>query len=347
MAVRLQMKLGVVAEAERLEDSPDTVAVVEPTIGATIRSKGSLYVVVSGIGRARRLQEATRLVADAVQGEYYYDESAGLIACLEKSIRTANRKLAASSDRLGLGDAAGSLGLGVAVVRGSELYVTTVGPVEAYLVHQAHLLTLPDPNADTVLPADELAPHIWRGEVGTGDTLVLVSRNMMAVLGTDELKDALNTLHPQAAMEQVHARFAAAGGTGSDGAIAIEAAEISSTSQRAAWRPSGRPSRWPASPIARRSRLPTRSGAAWPQSARGPPAPARPPAVPPGAPSAASRTSSRGAGPNTGGSRPRRRAGNHNGGPPSPCCPLSRSPRLWALCSGWSGGLAAAAPSTR
>jgi serine/threonine protein phosphatase PrpC len=233
MAVRLQMKLGVVAEAERLEDSPDTVAVVEPTIGATTRSKGSLYVVVSGMGRSRRLQEATRLVADTVQGEYYYDESAGLIACLEKAIRTANRKLAANGDRLGLGgDGGGSIGLGVAVVRGSELYVTTVGPVEAYLVHQAHLLTLPDPNADIALPADDLSPHIWRGEVAAGDTLVLVSRNITATLGTDELKDAINTLHPQAAMERAHARFVAAGGTGSDGAIAIEAVEVSSTSQR-------------------------------------------------------------------------------------------------------------------
>jgi hypothetical protein len=233
MAVRLQMKLGVVAEAERLEDSPDTVAVVEPTIGATTRSKGSLYVVVSGTGRSRRLQEATRLVADTVQGEYYYDESAGLIACLEKAIRTANRKLAANGDRLGLGgDGGGSIGLGVAVVRGSELYVTTVGPVEAYLVHQAHLLTLPDPNADIALPADDLSPHIWRGEVAAGDTLVLVSRNITATLGTDELKDAINTLHPQAAMERAHGRFVAAGGTGSDGAIAIEAVEVSSTSQR-------------------------------------------------------------------------------------------------------------------
>jgi len=233
MAVRLQMKLGVVAEAERLEDSPDTVAVVEPTIGATSRSKGSLFVVVSGVGRARRLQEATRLVADTVQGEYYYDESAGLIACLEKAIRAANRKLAANRDRLGLGsDGGGSVGLGVAVVRGSELYVTTAGPVEAYLVHQAHLLTLPEPNAGIGLPADDLAPHIWRGEVAPGDTLVLVSRNITATLGTSELKDAINTLHPQAAMERVHGRFTAAGGAGSDGAIAIEAVEISSTSQR-------------------------------------------------------------------------------------------------------------------
>ncbi len=233
MAVRLQMKLGVVAEAERLEDSPDTVAVIEPTIGATSRSKGSLYVVVSGLGRARRLQEATRLVADTVQGEYYYDESAGLVACLEKAIRAANRKVAASRDRLGLGsDGGGSLGVGVAVVRGCELYVTTAGPVDAYLVHQAHLLTLPGPNAGVDLPAEDLAPQIWRGEVGAGDTLALVSRNITATLGTDELKDALNTLHPQAAMERVHARFAAAGGAGSDGAIAIEAVEVLATSQR-------------------------------------------------------------------------------------------------------------------
>ena len=233
MAVRLQMKLGVVAEADRLQDSPDTVAIVEPTIGATLRSKGSLYVVVSGIGRARKLQEATRLVADSLQGEYYYDESAGLIACLEKAIRTANRKLGANRERLGLGSAAGaSVGLGVAVVRGSELYVATAGPVDAYLVHQAHLLTLPQPNADLGLPADELAPQIWRGEISAGDTLVLSSRNLTHTIGTDELKDAVNTLHPQAAMEQVHRRFAAGGGTGSDGALAIEAAEVSSTSQR-------------------------------------------------------------------------------------------------------------------
>ena len=233
MAVRLQMKLGVVAETERLEDSPDTVAIVEPTIGATLRTKGSLFVVVAGTGRARRLQEATRLVADTVQGEYYYDESAGLVVCLEKAIRTANRKLAANRERLGLGSSAdGPLGLGVAVVRGTELYVMTAGPVDAYLVHQAHLLTLPDPDAGRGLPADGLAPQIWRGEIGAGDTLVLASRNLTATLGTDDLKDAVNTLHPQAAMEQLHRRFLAAGGTGSDGALAIEAAEVSATSQR-------------------------------------------------------------------------------------------------------------------
>ena len=147
MAVRLQMKLGVVAEAERLEDSPDTVAVVEPTIGATARSKGSLYVVVAGLGaRAGASGEATRLVADTVQGEYYYDESAGLVVCLEKAIRAGEpaprRPARAARPRRPTRPARSALG--VAVVRGNELYVVTAGPVEAYLVRQAHLLTLPD-----------------------------------------------------------------------------------------------------------------------------------------------------------------------------------------------------------
>ncbi len=253
MAVRLQIKLGVVAEAERLEGSPDTVIVVEPTIGATTRMKGSLYIVAAGIGRSRRLQEATRLVADAVQAEYYYDESAGLVACLEKAIRTGNRRLAAQRDRLGLSSGGGgSLGLGVAVVRGSELYVAAIGPVQAFLVHQAHLLTLPDVDGEGGLPVDDLAPKIWRGEVVAGDTLALVSRNLATAVGTDALKDAVNTMHPQAAMEHIHRAFVDSGGSGSDGGLLLEAAEIAATARRGRLVPvrppeplAGRPDRSP------------------------------------------------------------------------------------------------------
>ena len=47
MAVRLQMKLGVVAEHDRLADSPDTLVVVEPSVGSVARSKGHLYLLVT------------------------------------------------------------------------------------------------------------------------------------------------------------------------------------------------------------------------------------------------------------------------------------------------------------
>jgi hypothetical protein len=55
---------------------------------------------------------------------------------------------------------------------------------------------------------------------------MLVSPNVVGALGADVLKDALVTLHPQSAVEQLTARFRAGGGTGSDGALVIEAAEI-------------------------------------------------------------------------------------------------------------------------
>ncbi len=235
MAVRLQMKLGVVAEEDRLQDSPDTTVVVEPTVGSTTRSKGSLYLVVTGSADHQRARDATRLVAETIRDEYFYDESAGIQVVLTKAVRSANRRLLAQRERLGFGpvtDEPGPIGLGVAVVRANELYVVTIGPVDAFMVRQARLLTLPDPHRERGLPTKDIAPQVWRGEIGVGDTVALVSSNVTACVGLDDLRDALVTLHPRSAMEHVHHRFIAADGSGSDAAIAIEAAEVASTYKR-------------------------------------------------------------------------------------------------------------------
>src|SRR4030088_1917779 len=45
------------------------------------------------------------------------------------------------------------------------------------------------------------------------------------------------SLHPQSAMEHLHHRFVAADGTGSDGALAVEATEVSSTARQRALGP--------------------------------------------------------------------------------------------------------------
>jgi hypothetical protein len=236
MAVRIQLKLGAVAEQDRLPDSPDTVVVVEPSVGSVARSKGHLYLLVTSRKAGNRGRDATRLAAETIRNEYYYDESAGIRVCLEKAIGAANKRLAHQRDRLGLGavDGTGPIGVAVAVVRGNELYVATVGPAEAYLIRQARLSTLPDPHRERGLPASDLEPDVWRGEISVGDSLVLISPNVMARLGPDELKDAMVTLHPQSAMEHLHHRFAAADGNGSDGAIAFEATEVTTTQKRRA-----------------------------------------------------------------------------------------------------------------
>jgi hypothetical protein len=226
------MKLGYVAEQDRLPDSPDTVAPFEPTIGAISRSKGSLYLLVTGRTAGPRFGELTRQVAETIHREYYYDESAGIAVCLSKAIKAANKKLGHQRDRLADDETNGPIGVAAAVVRGNELYVVTVGPAEAYLIRQARLSTLPDPHRERGLPTTEIEPDVWRGEVSVGDSVVLASPNLVARLGPDELKDAMVTLHPQSAMEHLHHRFIAADGSGSDGAIAFEATEVSATTKQ-------------------------------------------------------------------------------------------------------------------
>ncbi|MEZ0240608.1 MAG: hypothetical protein ACAH65_07415 [Chloroflexota bacterium] len=228
MAHRLQMKLGVVPEGERTPDSPDTVVHVEPTLGSQARSKGHLYLLVTCRRPGPKSREATRLVADAIRSEYYYDESAGIRVCIVKSILAANKRLAHVRDRLALGrdGQPGPIGVAIAVIRDNELYVCTVGPAEAYLSRGARLSTLPDPHRDRGLPSAELEPDVWRGDINVGDQLVLVSPNLLSSLGPEELQDALVALHPQSAMEHIHQLFVTGGGHGSDAAIAIEAGEV-------------------------------------------------------------------------------------------------------------------------
>ena len=231
MAVRLQMKLGVISEPDRASDSPDTIVVVEPSVGSVARSKGHLYLIVTSTIASARAQEATQLAAETIRGEYYYDESAGIRVCIEKAIASANKRLGHQRERLGLHGTEdnGPIGIAIAVVRGNELYVATIGPAEAYLIRQARLSTLPDPHRERGLPTSAFEPDVWRGEISVGDSLVLVSPNVMSRLGPDELKDAMVTLHPQPAMEHLHHRFVAADGTGSDAMIAFEATEVAST----------------------------------------------------------------------------------------------------------------------
>ena len=57
MAARLKLKLGIVAEHDRLDDSPDTLVVVEPSVGSVARSKGNLYLLVTSRTSSRHALE--------------------------------------------------------------------------------------------------------------------------------------------------------------------------------------------------------------------------------------------------------------------------------------------------
>ena len=112
---RLQMKLGVVPDAERAPEPPDTARHVEPRVGAQTRTKGHLFLLVTSRVPGARARDATRLVADSIRSEYYYDESAGIRVCLVKSIQVANKRLAHARERGALGNGPGPIGVGLAV----------------------------------------------------------------------------------------------------------------------------------------------------------------------------------------------------------------------------------------
>jgi hypothetical protein len=225
MASRLQIKFGLVAEEDRLSSSSDALIVTEPTTGSKARTKGSLYLITTSRQLGGRTRAACRLVADSIRREYYYDESAGIAIVLEKAIRASNRRLRHSREGAGL--PVGAIGIALAVVRSNELYVATCGDADGYLVRSARLL-MPEHESGTGLPAtDSLKVDVWRGEFSVGDSLVLCSRNLVEMVGTEELKNAVVTLHPQSAAEHLHHLFVAAGGEGSDAVLAIEATEVS------------------------------------------------------------------------------------------------------------------------
>jgi hypothetical protein len=90
------MKLGVIAEPDRSPDSPDTVVVVEPTIGAIARSKGHLYLVVSSTIASARAQEATQLAAETIRGRR---RRSSLPRRSGASTTTTNRPGSASASR--------------------------------------------------------------------------------------------------------------------------------------------------------------------------------------------------------------------------------------------------------
>ncbi|MGH2407903.1 MAG: hypothetical protein ACRDF7_07500, partial [Candidatus Limnocylindrales bacterium] len=229
MAVRLHLKIGIVPGSDRLPTSPDAVIHREPETGSAIRTKGNLYgLVCVRPGATGRVAEAAAAVGATIRERYYYDESAGIPVLLQKAILSANQQL--RHGREGNGLAPGIMGVCVAVVRGHELYVATIGDADAYLVRQARLLSLPDAERGDGLPATgDPRVGVWRGEIAVGDSLLLVSGNVTRVVGTEEYKNALVTLHPQSAVEHLHHLFVAAGGDGSDTMLAVEAAEAPAT----------------------------------------------------------------------------------------------------------------------
>jgi serine/threonine protein phosphatase PrpC len=239
MTNRLATRLGLPAPEDRLPGALDLVRVHEPATGSLARTKGSLFLLAQLTGGDSHLARAAAEALEQLEHDYYYDLSAGSLGALGKALANANRRLYHQRGRLGIPRRSGVSIIAMAV-RGREAHVAKLGPAAAVILREGRMYELPPPPAvyeedprvrerrvaATLGEALEITPYTWHGELAPGDRLALVSRNLATVVGVEELKEALLTLRPSAAVEHVERLFQIRGGKGSDGILAIEITEL-------------------------------------------------------------------------------------------------------------------------
>jgi serine/threonine protein phosphatase PrpC len=236
-------KLGSTADVR--PGSPDVILASEPTLGATLRTKGRFYFLceVARQHGTNAAADLAREVADLARQEYYYDLSAGIEVSLRKALRQANRRAAQR-----LRDQRGRIALhcACAVVVNNELYAARIGTAQVFLVRRARLFLPGDEpgeladfvhrtttrEAPSLGSVADVLPDVWRQSVEPGDTLILAAGGLIEGLGAEALKNAAVTLHPRAAAEHVHNRAVADGVTGSIAALFIEITASSSAAAR-------------------------------------------------------------------------------------------------------------------
>ena len=242
MSNRLATRIGLLAGEERAPDALDLVRFRQPTMGAEVRTKGSLFLLAQVTGGDGALGRAAAEALEAIERDYYYDLSAGATGSISKALAGANRLLYHQRARLGL-TRRGSVSVAALVVREREGHVAKLGPAAAVIVRQGRMFELPPPPsveeedprlrgrlvAESLGEALEIQPYTWQGELAADDRLALLSRNVAQVVGVEEVQRALTTLRPSAAVEHLHQLFQIRGGRGSDGMLAIELFDLPAT----------------------------------------------------------------------------------------------------------------------
>ena len=242
MSNRLATRIGLPSAEERPADAFDLAAFHEPSVGALARTKGSLFLLAQLTGGSASLAKAAQEALDAIQRDYYYDLSAGVVVSLAKALAGANRRLYHARKRLGIPRRSGVSVVAV-VIRGHEAHAAKLGPASAVIVRDGRMYEVPPPPAvteedprirrrrvaATLGEALEVEPYTWQGALAPGDRIALVSRHFAHTVGVEELKGAIGSMRPAQAVEHLQHLFAIRGGSGSDGILAVEVTELPST----------------------------------------------------------------------------------------------------------------------
>ena len=182
------------------QETSDLIEVVDPPSRFMPEArKGQLIVAVEAEGDVSRGRSACAVVAQALRGTYYGDDSVSITSSLRKAIKAANAALYQFNFEAPPHKRA-TVGVSCAVFHGHDLFLTQVAPAQAYVAHAGKLRGIPNPPSwlggaqggaavglssalGTSLGSE---PEFFRSMLQPGDTVVLTSSNIARLLGKDQ-----------------------------------------------------------------------------------------------------------------------------------------------------------------
>ncbi len=252
MAKQLRLDVAQLTDVGRKrEHNEDNMAYVIPKDPEVMANKGALFIVADGMGGHAAGEVASEIAVDTVSNMYYQDDSDDVAVSLLRAIKRANasihQRAAENMLRTGMGTTCVT-----AVFRGNMAYIANVGDSRAYLLHgnqvkqisqdhswvaeqvRAGLLT--DDQARTHAQRNvitrclgtqaEVDVDVFHEELNEGDSLVLCTDGLSAMVGEEELQRIVHQFVPQESVYHLVERANENGGPDNITAIVVRVHEV-------------------------------------------------------------------------------------------------------------------------
>jgi serine/threonine protein phosphatase PrpC len=252
LAKQLHLDVAQLTDVGRKrEHNEDNMAYVIPKDPQVMANKGALFIVADGMGGHAAGEVASEIAVDTVSNMYYQDDSDDVAVSLLRAIKRANasihQRAAENMLRTGMGTTCVT-----AVLRGNMAYIANVGDSRAYLLRggqvkqisqdhswvaeqvRAGLLT--DDQARTHAQRNvitrclgtqaEVDVDVFHEELNQGDSLVLCTDGLSAMVSEEELQGIVHQFVPQESVYHLVERANENGGPDNITAIVVRVNEV-------------------------------------------------------------------------------------------------------------------------
>ncbi|NTV65687.1 MAG: hypothetical protein HGA65_19435, partial [Oscillochloris sp.] len=229
----------------------DLMAFAEPgSSSVSDAHKGTIYILVEAGEPVAHSREACLLAARTIQRAFNEDNSYSIAAAMRRAITAANKAVYQRNIGQSVGQRAG-VGVTVAVIKESDLFVAQVQPAQAYVLSEGALRAMPahpswDPAHVSVAPFSRagalgaslfIDPEFFRCSLRLGEAVLLCSSSFSPLLSRPDTEQFMRLRDPAATLDQLFV-IAAQNNLGDAHALFVELQPIPrSTAQPEAKRP--------------------------------------------------------------------------------------------------------------